>query len=61
MQYLMMLTFPRGEGPQEGTPEFDPRWRPGTRSTTSARGRHRVGASGLEPDTATTVRARAAR
>ena len=23
MQYLLMLTFRPGEGPEEGTPEFD--------------------------------------
>ena len=58
MQYLLMLTFRPGEGPQEGTPEFDVemrRWNQlnGEMRATGAM----IGASGLHVDATTTVRA----
>ena len=53
MQYLMMLTFPRGEGPQEGTPEFDAEMEAGASSTDEMRAAGiAIGASGLEIDAA---------
>ena len=58
MQYLMMLTFPRGEGPQEGTPEFDREMEAWGEFNREARAAGiAIGASGLEMDAATTVRA----
>ena len=59
MQYLMMLTFRPGEGPQEGTPEFAAEMKVwgGLNEELRAAGAL-VGASGLQPDTATTVRRR---
>jgi hypothetical protein len=56
MQYLLMLTFRSGEGPQEGTPEFDAemeRWGAIKREMREA-GAY-IAASGLEVETATTV------
>ena len=58
MQYLILLHFPPGEGPQEGTPEFDAemkRWGELNREMRDAG--VWVGASGLHPDAVTTVRA----
>ncbi len=60
MHYLLMLTFRPGEGPQEGTPEFDAEmqeWN-GLNEELKASGTM-VTASGLRVDTATTVRAQA--
>ena len=28
MKYMLLLRFPPGSGPQEGTPEFDAEWTP---------------------------------
>jgi hypothetical protein len=58
MQYLLLLTFPPGEGPQEGTPEFDAemaRW--GELNAELREAGVVLGASGLHLDNATTVRA----
>lgn len=57
MQYLLMLTFRRGEGPQEGTPEFDvemERW--GAIKAEMRSAGAFVAASGLEIESTTTVR-----
>ncbi len=57
MQYLLMLTFPPGQGPQEGTPEFDAemkRWRELNEELKESGAW--VGASGLHVDAVTTVR-----
>ena len=59
MQYLLMLTFRPGEGPQEGTPEFDAemaRW--GTLNQELKEAGALVMASGLSVDVATTVRSK---
>ena len=59
MQYLLMLRFPPGQGPQEGTPEFDEemrRW--GEIKDELKRAGAYVGASGLHLDATTTVRSR---
>ena len=56
MQYLILLHFPPGEGPQEGTPEFDAemkRWGELMRELREAG--VLIGASGLE-EGVTTVR-----
>lgn len=58
MQYLLMLHFRAGEGPQEGTPEFDvemARW--GELNTELREAGAVVAASGLHVDATTTVRA----
>ena len=58
MQYLLMLTFRQGEGPQEGTPEFDAemvRW--GELNAELRAAGAMVAASGLHVDATTTVRA----
>jgi hypothetical protein len=58
MQYLLMLHFRQGEGPQEGTPEFDAemeRW--GELNEEMRQAGIWVGAAGLKPDATTTVRA----
>src|SRR2546423_9228827 len=58
MQYLLMLHFPPGEGPQEGTPEYDAemeRW--GAVNAELREARALVGASGLHVDAVTTLRA----
>jgi hypothetical protein len=58
MQYLLMLYFRRGEGPQEGTPEFDVEMEQWAKFNDEARAAGvAIGASGLEIDAATTVRA----
>jgi hypothetical protein len=58
MQYLLMLTFAQGEGPQEGTPEFDREMEAWGKLNEELRAAGVViGASGLEVDAATTVRA----
>ena len=59
MQYLLLLTFPPGQGPQEGTPAFDAemvRW--GEIKDELNRASAMVGASGLHIDATTTVRSR---
>lgn len=58
MRYLLMLHFPPGEGPQEGTPQFDAemaRWRELNDEMREAG--VLVAASGLQVDAVTTVRA----
>jgi hypothetical protein len=57
MQYLLMLHFPPGQGPQEGTPEFDAemrRW--GELNAEMREAGAMVAGSGLHPESATTVR-----
>jgi hypothetical protein len=59
MQYLLMLHFPPGEGPQEGTPAFDAemkRW--GELNEEMMAAGVMVAAAGLHIDATTTVRAR---
>jgi hypothetical protein len=59
MQYLLMLRFPPGDGPQEGTPGFDDemrRW--GEIKDELKQAGALVGVSGLRLDATTTVRAR---
>ncbi len=59
MQYLILLHFPPGEGPQEGTPEYDAemqRWGEVMRELRDAG--DIIGASGLQVEAATTVRRR---
>jgi hypothetical protein len=59
MQYLVLLTFRPGEGPQEGTPEFDAEMAVWGRINDELREAGVVlGGSGLHIDTATTVRKR---
>ena len=56
-QYLVFLTFRPGEGPQEGTPEFDAemaRW--GALNNELREAGVVLGGSGLHIDAATTVR-----
>ena len=58
MRYLLMLHFPPGHGPQEGTPEFDAemrRW--GELNDEMREAGVLVVASGLHVDATTTVRA----
>jgi hypothetical protein len=58
MQYLLMLHFRPGEGPQEGTPEFDAemaRW--GALNDEMRAAGVMVSLSGLHVDATTTVRA----
>jgi hypothetical protein len=58
MQYLLMLTFPEGAGPQEGTPEHDREMEAWGKIMEELRASKVViGASGLEIGSATTVRA----
>jgi hypothetical protein len=60
MQYMLMLTFRPGEGPQEGTPSFDAemkRWHAITEEMRASG--ILLGVSGLSTDAATTVRASA--
>jgi hypothetical protein len=59
MQYLIMLHFPPGEGPQEGTPEYDAemrRW--GELNEEMKAAGVMVAGSGLHLDAVTTVRKR---
>jgi hypothetical protein len=59
MQYLILLTYRPGEGPQEGTPEFDAEmatW--GALNNELREAGVVLGASGLQVDSATTVRSR---
>jgi hypothetical protein len=58
MQYLILLHFPEGHGPQEGTPEFDDEMRRWGELNDELRASGQViAASGLKLDSATTVRA----
>ena len=57
MHYLIMLHYRPGEGPGEGTPEFDAemeRW--GALNDEMRAAGVLVGASGLHPEAVTTVR-----
>jgi len=57
MHYLLMLHFRPGEGPQEGTPEFDTemkRW--GELNEEMVKAGVMVAGSGLHPEAVTTVR-----
>lgn len=57
MQYLLQFTFRPGEGPQEGTPEYDAEmevWHDLNAELREAG--HYIAASGLQVDAATTVR-----
>ena len=57
MHYLLTLTYRDGEGPQEGTPEFDAEMEVWGALNIELRALGQVlGASGLKPETATTVR-----
>jgi len=57
MHYLMTLTYRDGEGPQEGTPEFDAEMKVwGAINEELKAAGQMVAASGLKPETATTVR-----
>ena len=57
MQYMILLHFPPGEGPQEGTPEHDAEMKRWGELMSELRGAGvLVGASGLEVDAVTTVR-----
>jgi len=58
MHYLLMLRFPEGAGPQEGTPELDEEMRRWGELNEELRAAGVVvGASGLGLDSVTTVRA----
>jgi hypothetical protein len=58
MQYLLLLHFPPGQGPQEGTPEFDAEMRRWSELNAELRQAGVVlGASGLHVDATTTLRA----
>jgi hypothetical protein len=59
MHYLLLLTFRPGEGPDEGTPEFDAemaRW--GALNEEMRAAGAAVAGSGLQIDAVTTVRAK---
>jgi hypothetical protein len=57
MNYLLMLTYRPGEGPQEGTPEFDAEMKVWNSVTDEMRAAGVLTAvSGLRVDSATTVR-----
>jgi hypothetical protein len=59
MHYLLLLTFRPGEGPDEGTPEFDAemaRW--GALNEEMRAAGAAVAGSGLQMDAVTTVRAK---
>ena len=59
MQYLIMLHFPPGQGPQEGTPEYDAemqRW--GELNEEMKAAGVMIAVSGLHPEAVTTVRKR---
>jgi hypothetical protein len=59
MQYLIMLHFRPGEGPQEGTPEFDAEMRQWDELNEEMKAAGvMVGVSGLHVDAVTTVRKR---
>jgi hypothetical protein len=57
MQYLLSMTYRDGEGPQEGTPEFAEEMKVwGAINEDLKAAGQMVAASGLQPETATTVR-----
>ena len=57
MQYLLQLTYRPGEGPEEGTPEFDAEMKIWNELNEELRASGRyLAASGLKVDAATTVR-----
>ena len=57
MQYLLQFTYRPGEGPEEGTPEFDAEMKVwGAINEELKAAGQMVAASGLKPETATTVR-----
>ena len=59
MQYLLTMTYRDGEGPEEGTPAYDAEmevW--GAMNRELRESGQVLGASGLKPETATTVRTR---
>ena len=59
MQYLLTMTYRDGEGPEEGTPAYAAEMEVGGAINRELRESGQVlGASGLMPDTATTVRTR---
>ena len=59
MKYLLTLTYRDGDGPQEGTPEFDAEMKVwGALNEELRAAGHVVVVTGLKPETATTVRTR---
>jgi hypothetical protein len=59
MRYLLLLTFPPGAGPQDGTPEHDAEMADWGRFNEEIRAAGVcVGASGLQIDATTTLRTR---
>ena len=57
MKYLVTLTYRDGEGPEEGTPAFDEEMKVWHALNDELRAAGQmIGASGLKPETATTVR-----
>ena len=59
MKYLLTLTYRDGEGPQEGTPEFDAEMKVWGALNEELRASGNVAvATGLKPEAATTVRTR---
>ncbi len=57
MQYLLTLTYRDGEGPEMGTPQFDEEMKVwGAINEELKANGQMVAASGLQPETATTVR-----
>ena len=57
MQYLLLFTYRDGEGPDEGTPEFDAEMKRWNALMDELREEGAfVGAAGLKPEAATTVR-----
>ena len=59
MQYLLTMTYRDGEGPEMGTPSFDAEMKVWNALNEELRASGQVlGASGLNPETATTVRTR---
>jgi hypothetical protein len=59
MQYLLTMTYRDGEGPEEGTPAYDAEMEVWGAINRELRESGQVlGASGLKPETATTVRSR---
>ena len=58
MHYMLLLTYRDGEGPEEGTPEYDAEMRRWHELNDELReAGQMVAASGLKTDAATTVRA----
>ena len=57
MQYLLTMTYRDGEGPQEGTPEFAEEMKVwGALNEELKAAGQMIAASGLQPETTTTVR-----